>query len=243
MVFGALAVREAGLGVLGAAAMSLAVFAGSSQFVAVTMLAQGSGVLVIILTTLIVNLRHMLYSASLAPHMRSVPTRWLLPMAFWLTDETYSVTVDRWAAIPAAGTVHDAAAITPDGSAAPARDGSDREGVGATVRFHLGSALAMYTNWNLWTLVGAFAGSQIEGIAEWGLDFAMVVTFIGIVVPRITSRPALVSALSAAVVGVAANGLPHGLGLIVAAIVGIAAGYGAESWALRTSSARGGEAR
>ena len=54
-----------------------------------------------------------------------------------------------------------------------------------------GSAVFMYLNWNFWTAVGIFAGQRVKGISQLGLDFALVVTFIGIVIPLLNSRPML----------------------------------------------------
>ena len=90
--------------------------------------------------------------------------------------------------------------------------------------YHLGAALAMYVNWQFCTLVGIVAGTQLEGIADLGLDFAMVVTFVGITVPLIINRPMLACAIVAALVAVLSNGLPNRLGLMLAALAGIAAG-------------------
>ncbi|MEO0563212.1 MAG: branched-chain amino acid ABC transporter permease, partial [Chloroflexota bacterium] len=90
------------------------------------------------------------------------------------------------------------------------------------------SSVLMYVNWNTWTLVGAVAGSQLPNLSNWGLDFALAVTFIGIIVPMVVNRPMLVCAVVAGVVGVLANGMPNNLGLIVAAAAGVAAGYIAE---------------
>ena len=95
ILFGALAVN-AGLSLPATLAMSLIVFAGSSQFVAAGLVAQGAGVLIIVLTTFVVNLRHALYGASLGPYLRGLSHRWLLPLAFWLTDEAYAVVIQRY---------------------------------------------------------------------------------------------------------------------------------------------------
>ncbi|MEO0560816.1 MAG: AzlC family ABC transporter permease, partial [Chloroflexota bacterium] len=96
LIFGTLAVTEAGLGVWGAMGFSLFVFAGSAQFVAANLLTQGAGIAIIVLTTFVVNVRHALYSTSLAPYMKELRQRWLLPLAFWLTDETYATVIGEW---------------------------------------------------------------------------------------------------------------------------------------------------
>ncbi|PJF39133.1 MAG: branched-chain amino acid ABC transporter permease [Phototrophicales bacterium] len=203
LIFGAFAITQAQLSISGTMGFSLFVFAGSSQFIAATLLAQSASIGIIVLTTFIVNIRHALYGASLAPYMKHLTQRWLLPLAFWLTDETYATVINKWA------------------------ENSPNEG---HMRwYHLGSSLLMYINWNFWTLIGALFGSQVEGAENWGLDFAMVVTFIGIVVPMLITRPMIVCAMVAAIVSILTHDLPNNLGLIVASMTAIAAAYFAET--------------
>ena len=158
-----------------------------------------------ILTTFIVNLRHALYGASLAPYLKHLPQKWLVPFGFLLTDETYAVTIRRY----------------------------QERGVGPHGHwYYIASALFMYTNWQICTLIGIVTGRSLQGAANWGLDFAMVATFIGITVPLIVNRPMLVCTLVAGVTAVLANGLPNKLGLMLAALLGIGAGVLAESFQL-----------
>ncbi len=195
IIFGALAIN-AGLSVAATIAMSLFVFAGSSQFVAAGLLTQGAGIVVIILTTFVVNLRHALYSASLGPYLSRLPQRWLMPLGFWLTDETYAVVVQRYARADESPFKH---------------------------WYHLGSSVLMYGNWLLCTLIGMVAGTQLQGMANWGLEFAMVVTFIGIVVPLLRNLPMLLCAVVAGSISFLLREWPNQLGLMVAALAGIAA--------------------
>ncbi|HRO90811.1 MAG TPA: AzlC family ABC transporter permease, partial [Promineifilum sp.] len=92
LIFGAVAV-SAGLPVSLAQAMSVVIFAGSAQFIAAELIGVGTPALVLLLTTLIVNLRHLLYSASLAPHVNKLPLRWKMLLAYLMTDEAYAVTI------------------------------------------------------------------------------------------------------------------------------------------------------
>lgn len=201
LIFGVLGVTS-GLSPIAVMGFSLLVFAGSAQFIAAGLVAQGVGVAFIVLTTFIVNLRHMLYAASLGAFMKHLSQRWLLPLAFWLTDETYAVVIRRW----------------------QAKDESPHKHW-----YHFGSSIVMYINWQLWTVIGLFAGTRLEGVAELGLDFAMVVTFIGIVVPLVATRPMLLAAVVAGIVAILAYPLPNQSGLMVAAFAGIAAGMVAET--------------
>lgn len=200
-IFGAVAVTG-GLSPAAAIGMSLIVFAGSSQFIGAGLFAQGVGVGVIVLTTFVVNLRHALYGASLAPHVKRLSHRWLLPLGFWLTDETYAVVVRRYQQADQSPYKH---------------------------WYHLGSSVFMYTNWQFWTIIGVVTGQQFKGLADLGLDFAMVVTFVGIVVPLIATRPMLASVVVAGVAAVLTNDMPNKLGLMVAAAAGIAAGLAGEA--------------
>lgn len=199
MIFGAIAV-SAGLPPTLAQAMSSVVFAGSAQFIGAELFAVNTPALVLLLTTFIVNLRHLLYSASLAPHVRSLPARWKLLLAYLLTDEAYAVTI-----------LHYTEADSP-----PA----------ARHWFFLGAGLALWATWQATTAVGVFLGARIP--AGWSLDFALALTFIGLVVPALRDRPHIGAALAAGLVAVLAAAWPYKLGLMAAAIAGIAVGMALE---------------
>ncbi|MCB9454052.1 MAG: AzlC family ABC transporter permease [Anaerolineaceae bacterium] len=201
IIFGAFGVAS-GLSMAGTMGMSLFVFAGSAQFIAAGLVADHAGVAVIVFTTFIVNLRHALYSASLAPYVKRLPQKWLLPLGFWLTDESFVVVITRY--------------TQPDES--PYKHW-----------YYLGSAVFMYTNWQLCTLLGIIAGQTIPDMRDWGLDFAITVTFIGMLIVLIKSRPLLLSAVVAGISAVLLNGLEHKLGLILATLLGVAAGVIAEA--------------
>lgn len=196
IIFGALAVSS-GISPLATVGLSAFVFAGSAQFIATGLIAQGAGALVIILTTLVVNVRHTLYAATLAPHVRGLAQTWLIPLGFWLTDETFVIVINRY--------------NQPDH--APHKHW-----------YWLGSSVMMYVSWQIATWIGIVAGGAIPDAASWGLDFAMVATFIGMIVPMVKNRPTLAAVLTAGIVGVIAHGLPHQLGLIAAALSGVLAG-------------------
>jgi predicted branched-subunit amino acid permease len=158
--------------------------------------------LFIVVTTFVVNLRHALYSATLAPYTKHLPQRWLVPLGFWLTDESFVIVASRY--------------NQPDDS--PYKHW-----------YFLGSEIFMYVNWNVCTLVGILAGQNVPWLEDLGLEFAMIVTFTGMLVPHIKSRPVLVSVLVAGVTAVISYPLPYNLYLMVSALAGIAAGILADS--------------
>ena len=215
LIFGTLAIG-AGLPVWLTLGLSALVFAGSSQFVAVSLLGGGAAVPVIWLTTFVVNLRHALYSATLLPYARALPARWRWALAFWLTDETFAVVENQ---LRHHTSLHDGA------------------------RYWLGSSLAMYSNWQVWTLAGVLLGQSVPGLATLGLDFAMVATFAAIVALQLRDRPVLCAALAAGAVALLARDLPYKLGLMLAAIAGVATGLLAEAWLERGGASAPEEAR
>lgn len=196
MIFGTLA-GPSGLSPVAAVAMSMFVFAGSSQFIALTLLGTGAGMAVILLTTFVVNLRHALYSATLLPHVAGLRQRWRIPLAFGLTDETFVLVQLRYGAPDASPFKH---------------------------WYHLGSFLAMFANWFTWTLAGILLGRTLPILEHLGLEFAMAATFTGIVVPMLRNRPMLGAALGAGAVALAGRGLPYKLGLMLAALAGVVIG-------------------
>lgn len=194
MIYGVLALG-AGLSNPEAQAMSAIVFAGSSQFVATQLLGAHAPGLVILLTVAVVNLRHALYSASVAPFLHDLPARWKWLLAYLLTDEAYAVGILRFL----------------------------RGGESKFQHFYfLGAGLALWSSWQLSTTAGIWLGQVIP--ASWGLDFTLALTFIALLIPTLKGRPALASAAAAGVVSVLANPLPYKLGLVLAALVGILAG-------------------
>jgi 4-azaleucine resistance transporter AzlC len=177
--------------------MSLGVFAGSSQFIAAGLMATGTGMLVIWFATFIVNLRHMLYAATLLPHVRHLSPRWRWLLGFLLTDESFAVMDSYYRRHPDAPLGH---------------------------WYFLGSGLSMYLNWQCWTLVGLLFGAIFPQLQTLGLDFAMVATFIAIIVPQLFRLPHLAAALVAGLTGYLLKDLPYKMGLLAAIGIGIGVG-------------------
>ena len=200
MIYGVLAL-SAGLTPFEAQAMSAVVFAGSAQFIAVQLFQAGTPALVIVLTGFVVNLRHALYSASLAPFVRHLSPAWKGLLAYLLTDEAYAVTITHYRAEGELTHKH---------------------------WYFFGAGLTLWAEWQVSTAVGIFLGAQVP--ASWGLEFTLALTFIALVVPLIRDRPTLLAALTAGLVAVLAAGLPYRLNLIAAALAGILVGLALERW-------------
>jgi 4-azaleucine resistance transporter AzlC len=194
MIYGALALN-AGLSTAEAQMMSSIVFAGSAQFITAQLVHEATPGLVIVLTIAVLNLRHMLYSASLAPYLASLPTRWKVLLSYLLTDEAYAPTILYY----------------------------EKNGITPYAHWFLfGAGCSLWVTWQVSTALGIFLGTAIP--ESWSLDFALPLTFIAMVVPVLKNQPAIAAALSAGVVALVAFSLPFKLGLILAALIGILVG-------------------
>ncbi len=86
LIFGALAVHN-GLSPFTAQATSYIIFAGSAQFIAVQLLGTGASIAVVLMVVFVVNIRHALYSASVAPYISHLKPVWKYLLSYFLTDE------------------------------------------------------------------------------------------------------------------------------------------------------------
>lgn len=164
----ALSALAAGLTPAQTLAMSLLVFAGSAQFTAVGLFAAAASPLTIVAATLVINARHVLLGASLAPYVRQSPA-WLRAwLAFQLTDESYAVGIRAFL------------------------DGN------GSVAFQFGANLSLYLAWAASGLIGIVLGQFIPDPGQYGLDLIFPLTFIGLLVPLLRTRLNVVVALLAA---------------------------------------------
>jgi predicted branched-subunit amino acid permease len=203
LVAGASPVDE-GLGGWAAVGFSTIVFAGASQLAAIDALGAGGSAIVAALAAWTINLRMLLYSASLAPYLAAEPLWKRAGMAYLLTDQAYAVSLVRWQAGGPPAT--------------PAR----------RVPFYLGAALTLWGSWQASTIVGVFLGNALPEDAP--LEFAVPLVFLVLLVPVLISRPAVMAAVAGGGGAVLAAELGAGtLSIIVGAVSGIAAGAIAES--------------
>jgi predicted branched-subunit amino acid permease len=179
--------------------MAVILFAGASHLAALQLIKENAAVIVIILTVVIINLRFVMYSASLAPHFKDFPQRWKPLLAHIITDQAYAVSITRFT-------------LEPD--------------MMYKLWYYLGAASPLVIFWLGGNLIGMFLGAQVP--AEWSLDFAVPLTFLALAVPAIKNRASIIAAVTAAVVVVVATALPFNLSLIVAILSGILMGLIAE---------------
>lgn len=176
-------------------AMSLATYAGASQFLMLQLISSNAAWWVIILSAWILNLRFMLYSASLAFHLKHLPTRWKAPVAYMLSDQVYAISIIEY---------------------------DQPEGQQLKRWFYLGAALVMWTSYQIATLAGALLGAQLP--ESWSLDFAFPLTFMALLIPAMKNRFMVLAAAASGVIAVAGYELPYSLNLPLAIGTGIGVG-------------------
>lgn len=190
------AMVASGIPPLAAMLMSLAVFAGASMVASAQLLAQGTPALLVILATLFINLRFMMYSASLRLHLAHLPLRWRLAAGYLVADNVYALALSRFSD----------------------RSLSMQEKLG----YFLGAAVPIWVAWQLSVLVGVAIGAGVP--PSWRLEFAAPLAFVALTVPFLRDRATVAAALAAGITVVAASALPLRLNLILAAAAGISAG-------------------
>lgn len=195
VIFGTLA-RQAGLSAAEATAMSAFVCAGTAQFLAIGVWASSLPIATIVLTTLGVNLRHLLMGATIRSSLVSTPARRLYPTLHFLSDESWAIATRQ---VRQTGAVHD--------------------------RFVLGSGIVLSTGWVGATFIGATLGQAIDDPTRWGLDFAFVAIFAGLLTGLWPGRSrALPWVVAGLVAIVAAEFLPTGWHVIAGGLAGIVVG-------------------
>lgn len=189
-----IAAIEAGLTPAQAMGMSVVVFAGASQLAAIELLGESAPLVVAIGTAIVINLRMLMYSASIAPHFADLRQRTRAGMAYLLTDQAYAMSVARYA--------------------------SDEE-IDRKLYF-IGVALTLWIVWVAGTAIGIGVGTGLP--SELGLSFAVPLVFLALLVPAMKDRPTTVAAVVGGAVALVAAGVPFNLGLIAGAVGGIGAG-------------------
>ena len=181
-------------------AMSMIVFAGASQMVAVTMMQDPAvPMLLLVVTVALVNLRHLLMGVSMAPHLRHTSRPVQAAVAFFMIDESYALSMNRM------------------------------QRFGFDIRYYFTCGAVFYIGWNALTAMGVYFGSLISDPFALPLDFVMPATFLVLVMPFLSQWPNILAALTAAVAAVlGALYLPGYWYIVIAAVLAAAVGAAVE---------------
>lgn len=198
--YGVLA-REAGFSLWETVLMSILVYAGSGQFIAVSLFSSGVAAVAIIFTVFLVNLRHLLFSASFAPHLRRFNPAFLALLAAQITDETFAVAISHYSSHK------------------------------AQLPYHFGLNLTAHSSWVLASLLGGLTGDLIGDPSRYGFNFALPAMFIILLVMQLKDKKTfLVAGLAAAFSITIASIWPGNWNIIVATVLAATLGVIMEPW-------------
>ena len=220
---------EVGLTAVESQAMSAIIFAGSAQLVALGMIKAGIGIGSILITTLLITSRHLLYAMAMRNQISPLPLKWRLGLGFLLTDELFAI----------ANQAHSSQTHSTQANNTQAKNAQANSTQTHSTQTHsaqalaqhkfdrwyaLGGGLTFYIGWNIATLLGIIAGQSIDNLDKLGLDFAIAATFIAIVVPTVKKPSILVCVLVSLTLAVVCAVFAIQAGLLIAALSGMAAG-------------------
>jgi len=182
--------------VLEAILMPMLVFAGSVQLVVIELINDNVPLATILFTTFIISSRHLLYGLALRDKLKDLPFKWRGSLGFLLTDELFALS------------------------------GKKRAYQGKLkLVYALAAGGSFYLCWLLWNIIGIVAGSYLPDLTSIGLDFAIAVTFIALVIPSVTNLAMLVTVVVAGLLSVLFKLLNWELGLVIASLIAMYSGY------------------
>ena len=175
--------------------MSMIVYAGAAQLAGLQLIGAGAHPLVIMFTAWVINLRFLLYSASLGEHFKDLPLKWKMLLSGLLSDQAYAASITSLQQNPTRPNKH---------------------------WHYLGAAVLMWATYEIGTLAGVLLGAQVP--QSWSLDFALPLTFLALAVPTLKDRPAMLAGVVSGLAATLAANLPYNLGLPLAVLIGITVG-------------------
>jgi len=194
IIYGVIALQS-GLSPVAAQLMSTVVFAGSAQFLFAQLVGLAAPGGMIVGAIALINLRHALYSASVAPCLAHLPAGWKCLLAYLLTDEAYAAAISTMMNPQHRPNAH-------------------------WILF--GAGFTLWFGWQIATAIGILLGASLP--TDWPLDFALPLTFIAIVVPLITDRVKAITAIAAGSGAVVLAAMPYKTGLVIATLLALSLG-------------------
>lgn len=196
LLFGVVA-QEAGLSIVQLMTMTVLVIAGAAQLTALALLSEHAPTVIVLVTSLAVNLRMAMYSAAMVPHLGKAKLSTRLWISYFLVDQAFAVSILKYEE-------------TPDMA------------LSEKLAFFFGAMSPVAPVWYAGTLAGALLGSQIP--PEYSLDFAVPICFIAITGPMLRTPAHLVAAFVSVSVALLLAWIPYSMGLLVAAVLAMIAG-------------------
>ncbi len=192
---------ETGFDVIQTLTFATAVFAGAALFAALQLMQEGAPLLIVLVSALAVNLRLVMYSATLTPYLGTAPLWQRAFAAFFTIDINFASSIVQFEKEP-------------------------KMKVSQRMAYFFGAVSPVTPPWLICAYLGAVFGTKIPD--SWALDFAMPIAFLAMIGPMIRSWPHVIGAMVASLVAIMTTTVPYNLGLLMAGFAGIIAGAQAE---------------
>ncbi|MGH3875429.1 MAG: AzlC family ABC transporter permease [Actinophytocola sp.] len=202
VLFGALA-AQADFSATNTLLMSLIVYSGTIQLIGLNMIAAATPLPLIALASVIVNSRHVFYSAALTPYVRQLPVWWRVLLSYGMTDQIYALAERRYSA----------------------RDGSTDKHW-----YMLATSATLFVAWFASTYVGFAFGDVLKDFDGLGLDFAIYATLVALAAPSMDNPRSIIVGVTAGLVALVLTPIPFQGGLFVAILAGVTVGVLSERW-------------
>lgn len=202
LLFGALA-AQAGIGAVNTLLMSLLVYSGTIQLIGLNMMTAATPLPLVLLASVIVNSRHVFYSAALTPHVGRLPVWWRVALSYGMTDQIYALAERRY------GT----------------RDGGTNKHW-----YMLATSVTLFAAWFASTYAGFEFGDVLSEVDWLGLDFALYATLVALAAPVLADARSITVGLTAGLVALMATPVPFQGGIFVAILAGVVVGVLSERW-------------
>ncbi len=187
---------EAGYDVWQIALQSATMFSGTAQITFIHLRELGSPAWVAVVSTVIVNVRLLLYGFSIAPYWQELPKGWRLAMGFFLTDQAYAISLKEYR--------------------------QETFSVAKKIWCFFGFSLIFYMLWIISTMLGNLLGVFIP--LSWEINFALPLVFLTLLIAILRKRSQIISAMVAGLCALLLHDLPHNLGFLMAVFLGIVVG-------------------
>lgn len=199
LAFGLVIAESAVVGNFAGWASGWIMFAGSSQLVAIQLLGEGASLVVIVASIAMINARHVVYSASVSQRLDDPPTWFRVIGSYLLIDQVFAIEEQE----------------------APELDTRER------MWLMLGAGVTFWIVWNVMVAIGLVAGDLLPD--DFPVGFVVALLFGGLMALAARTRPGVVAAIVGGTIAMVLRDLPSGTGLMVAIVVGAAAGAWAEA--------------
>ncbi len=193
--------KAIGIANLQAILMSIFMFSGTAQLASLQLYSEGASLIIIYLTACLVNFRYIMYSATLVPYLKEMSFTWRALLSFLMVDQSFAFALNRF---------------------------QDNPNMLSKGWYYLGISIPLFVFWSTTCVIGILLGARLP--QSLSLEFTLPLVFLALTAVTLKSKAAVVAAFTGGISAALFASLANGLGLVIAAILGVTAGLISETW-------------